>query len=660
MKGLLWKELRENRVLAILATLILIVLFFRSGLAAINSAKLVSMEKGGSIQMLQPLIAEDFLTPLAVICGLFGTILGWMQMFTERHRDLHAYLLHRPLTPSAIFRSKVMAGLLLYTTAMGLPLGLFILWTSLPGSVAAPFELPMILPALAYLMCGIVCYFTAMLVCVRNAKWQGSRIWPTGITVFVFLASATLPHAWLVGIVIAIAITMMASAAGGSFSTSGTFEGQSGLAKASLTTSLTMGVTIISLFILAVIHNSLIASDNRTTVRYEIGRDGSVYKISVKNRRQEVTDLEGKPLLDGNGQRITSLRYPYAQAPSTSLTVNQEDEFKSHKRPFQNSNTYFRFWKGTDGVIWYDWLKYGRLVGFDSGTRKIVGSIGPDGYVNALTGKAQFSAANDYPWYPRTAFYDRTKAYLINEREKTVKSLLQTTGTNLILDARVLLTGEGPRYTAVATSSSIHLFMPDGQQLWEVPFAKKTDEYPTIQVYMLDSAGKYVVTAKPSQKLNHSQDGKMPVFYYLVSKNSGIEKTMMLPADFYDNEPMTLLRKMTLSFAPIPLLLIEESTRTLLPVAFAYSIIAAMAGMVLIWRYRLSFKTNLVWVFFLLVTGLPGLVAFVFARDWPQLVACPNCHKPRNTELQNCPCCHSPFPAPERNGMEIFETVTAE
>ncbi|HEY1172757.1 MAG TPA: ABC transporter permease [Verrucomicrobiae bacterium] len=660
MKALIWKEFREQRVLTVFAALVMVVMLIRAGWISVSSALSESMGKGGVIQMLQPLMAEDFHLSVAVICGLFATILGWMQMFNERHRDLHAYLLHRPLSPQTIFRAKVTTGMALYFLAMGLPLLVFILWVSFSGRVAAPFEWSMVLPSLAYFLSGTVCYFIAMLVCVRRAKWQGSRIWPMGVGILLYASCAVLPLFWMVGLVIAISIGLTALAAAGAFAANGEYESQSPLEKAALTGSLTVGATIICLFFGVVIHNTFENRNDRSSFRYQIGRDGTVYKISMRGNVQEVTDLEGKPLIDANGQKITFLRHPYGLATYGSLSLYRDDDFKNRKPAFQSSFTYYRYWKSGEGIIWYDWLRYGRLVGFDGKTGKIVGSIGPEGFAEGLAGKSRFAVPDDNYWYPRSTLVDEQTAYAIDEREMTAKPLLRVSDTNQILEARVIQTGEGPRYTAVATRSSLHFFTPDGKQLWQIPLTKDPREYSQIGVHLLDVAGKFAVTVKPSYKLNEERGGKMPTYYFLVASGGTIEKQMEVPADFYGKESVSLLEKITMGSMPLCMHLLVESDHPFVAAALVYSTVAMIIGIILGRRHRMSLKAQSAWAVFHFVTGVGGLLAFIFTRNWPLLVKCPSCQKLRQVEHTHCEHCQAPFPAPERNGVEIFETATAE
>jgi hypothetical protein len=101
-------------------------------------------------------------------------------------------------------------------------------------------------------------------------------------------------------------------------------------------------------------------------------------------------------------------------------------------------------------------------------------------------------------------------------------------------------------------------------------------------------------------------------------------------------------------------------TATVLPFAFAYGGICMIIGLILNQRYATSKASRIGWAVFHLLMGLPGLWAYVCVRDWPTREKCSACGKPRNVEHEHCEHCHAPFPAPEKNGVEIFDTVTME
>jgi hypothetical protein len=72
-------------------------------------------------------------------------------------------------------------------------------------------------------------------------------------------------------------------------------------------------------------------------------------------------------------------------------------------------------------------------------------------------------------------------------------------------------------------------------------------------------------------------------------------------------------------------------------------------------RYHFSFVAQVSWVGFIVLTGIPGLLAFLSVQEWPARESCPQCHKPRLVDREHCEHCGAEFPPPEKTGTEIFE-----
>ena len=156
MKTIFQKDLRENLKLALIGLLIfslLLIQAYQSSITALTNL----LKTNGSIttSTLQPLLSQTLLTEVAFFCAIFAAGLGWLQTRNEAHRDLWAFLIHRPVSRAEIFHGKAAAGLCLYALGAGLPLLVLILVVQTPGHVAAPFEWAMTLMPLAILLSGV-------------------------------------------------------------------------------------------------------------------------------------------------------------------------------------------------------------------------------------------------------------------------------------------------------------------------------------------------------------------------------------------------------------------------------------------------------------------------------------------------------------------------
>jgi hypothetical protein len=88
-------------------------------------------------------------------------------------------------------------------------------------------------------------------------------------------------------------------------------------------------------------------------------------------------------------------------------------------------------------------------------------------------------------------------------------------------------------------------------------------------------------------------------------------------------------------------------------------LVVALLAAALAWyccrRHRRYYQpASGVWLVFVLLTGLPGLVAYLFHRRWPVLEKCPTCGHDVPRDRETCAKCGTTFPAPEPKGCEVF------
>jgi hypothetical protein len=141
MKTLIWKEWKENATVATIALVGAVVLLVGLGITYMSAVRALAtgVLRGDFVQ---PLVSEIFLLPATWFCALFGGVLGWLQIQHERHRDLWAFLVHRPMTRTQIVLAKSLAGIALYVAGTCLPLLLFVFGCA--SCLVAPFEWAMI------------------------------------------------------------------------------------------------------------------------------------------------------------------------------------------------------------------------------------------------------------------------------------------------------------------------------------------------------------------------------------------------------------------------------------------------------------------------------------------------------------------------------------
>jgi hypothetical protein len=669
MKALIWKELREQRVLAVLGFIVFTGLVWATLKIAGSAAEQPLWDNGNPIDRIQPLVADGFRINLCLLCAAFAGILGWMQIYQERHRDLWAFMIHRPVPQTALFSAKAVAGMILYFTVAGLPLLGLVLWVQVPGQIAAPFELSMALPSLAIFLAGIVAYFTGMLIALRRARWFGSQALPAGIAALAFIASIAAPSfgAALWGILIAGVIVIIATH--GTFQAHGEYASQSAVAKVSLATSITAGTFIICLFGAGIIAIKIREHEPQDYAYYSVGVDGTVYKTTYRSgERTKTFTLDGKHMVDPKTkENLRPNELPNLLAATSGLMVSNTRTRQPNNRLYAEAQNYFTHWKSESGVIWYYWKKSGRVVGYDARSRRLIGSFGPDGFATDAIGKDRFlPPLNLGNGFVPTAMRTERNAFLLDLKNQKVQSLLPEGADNKVVDAIIFqASNESPKYVAVSTETAISLFTGDGKPLWNLPYDFDRPDYNQVHVAVLNGPEFFSVSPKPSTSALLKTEGKIPTLFMQVSSEKGVIKKETLPS-IYRGDPNELpLSDKLLIAVGSPLLLLGLSllfplTAPVLPFAFAYGGICMIIGLILNQRYATSKTSRIGWAVFHLLMGLPGLWAYVCARDWPTREKCSACGKPRNVEHAHCEHCHAPFPAPEKNGVEIFEPVTAE
>jgi hypothetical protein len=61
-----------------------------------------------------------------------------------------------------------------------------------------------------------------------------------------------------------------------------------------------------------------------------------------------------------------------------------------------------------------------------------------------------------------------------------------------------------------------------------------------------------------------------------------------------------------------------------------------------------------VWLVFVFLMGVPGLVAYLTYRSWAARLACPSCGEPAPRDRPTCLACGNHFPDPATKGIEVF------
>lgn len=660
MSPLILKELRENFKAA------LIGLALYAFLLAEIYRSCTSGGRSWSDNGAQPLLADLNFNGFA--CAIFGALLGWLQIHNERHRDLWAFLVHRPLSRTKIFAAKAAAGLSLYTVGAGLPLLGFIVMTRIPGHIAAPFEWAMVLPLLAFFLTGMLFYFAGLLTGLRQARWYASRGLGLGAACVVCLAMANAPEFSRALVIILVAGALLATAAWGSFLSHGYYAGQPAAGQRALTASLMLGCLIV-VGLAMILIESMLPHETYTWSRQQITKDGGIYQeTQTAGQPIEITD-HGAPLVDAaTGRPITAAEFNRRIAPESSLRTHFPDPAELHYQPYgryQQSSRYFVLCRQTPDTLWY-WARNGRLLSYDIASRRFTGSLGPDGFVpGKTTGADRFSRPHG-PF--ENGYFDRAQTlmtdhavYLPDLEHRTVRPFFTATNNDLIGGAVDISTRDsGWEYTLVVTKQFIQLLTPDGKWVWQIPYTPGYPAYDSIAVSFLEPSNRFAVCINPVYR----QTNQLPSQVFWVAAGQGVFKQQAVPSYSQSTTPSWQERLAGLGMPPafLPVVgwlygwwswsdLLWQQLRLII---LAGALICAAAGWWLGRRYHFTVATQLKWAVYHLLTGLPGLLGFLCVQEWPASEPCTACKKLRLVDREQCEHCGAEFAPPPRNGIEVF------
>jgi hypothetical protein len=660
MKALVFKEIRENLKLAALGMGIYTLVLLQQYHGYVMSPR----------DMTQPLVNREFLMFTAWFCALFGAVLGWLQIHNERRPDLWAFLMHRPMTRTSIFLAKAIAGLGLYAVAAGLPLLGFIVWARLPGHVGAPFEPIMLRPAATFYLAGTVGYFAGMLTGLRQARWYASRALGLGVVIVVIPLMLLRPEFWQGLAILLLGAAILITAAWGGFQNHGHYHGQPALGKAALTGALTLG-SLVVVGVAAVFLTKFLPRPEATGPEhsYSMTQTGAVFKVTVgAGRPPEIVDLEGKPLLDAKtGHMIELAEFNRHAPPAISLDVKQGDANR-YRSWMERDCSLFSGWRATPDTVWYFWDRYGRLAGYDSASRRFIGSLGPNGFARDIAGQGDLFRKPEGGGQSRTLLTDTT-VFLVDVEQRTVKTLLTTTKDDPILGVKLMIFNDYDReYTAlVVTKRFIQLLTADVKPMWKIPYEPAYPDYTGIKVQLLEPLGQWAVWITPDQRGREHPNSKLPSRVTWLTRNQGIVRSIDLPAlpepgyksRAEDNlfgcvmppgliAALNWLRQGPWSAEMLPLFLRSFGTAVVLCLPIGW------------WlgrRYSLPLRAQVGWAVFLLLCGVPGLLAFLSVQEWPAREACPNCKRLRLVDRAQCEHCGADFAPPEKTGTEVFEPL---
>ncbi len=671
MKALIEKDLRENLKVALIG---LVIFSLLAALAyQIGSAALAGLLAGRAAQInaLQPLLSPNLLAEAAFLCPIFGGALGWLQSRNEAHRDLWAFLIHRPVTRTEIFLGKTIAGLCLYVLGAGVPFAILVAVARIPGRVAAPFEWAMVLPLLAFFLTGVAWYFAGFLTGLRQARWYASRGFGLGLAIIASMG-VSLVESWQWLILIAVAAVILATTVWGAYQSGGYYRGQPGTGRLALIVAMTAGCGVILFLGVALLFNMVINPLMPPSLEYsyyQMTRDGVICKVTVNhdNEAAAIVDLEGHPLLDPKtGQKMTLSDHPPLWAYSGAV-LSRFSHWNQNRNAVQDAGRFFSLLNITDKKLWY-LDRHGKLIAYDGRTRKIAGLLEPRVSDGALTSDSFLAQPGSFgynynPYNVSWQWLATAKAvYRVDFKAGTSEPIFTLPNDDEIggyADVAGGYDATRTRNAIVTTRQTVYLLDAEGRTILAAPYQPGYAEYPQVQVVFLQpangSTAKFAVWFWPDVEMNRKANGKMPIHVVWLGPGQAVAKTADLPGlpvPEFTSWPQRLAQ--ALLPPPAHLMLDRDISSPWNVLGFALALMSALLSWALARRHDSSPMAMAGWTLFVFLLGIAGLLTLLCVQEWPAREACPHCKKLRAVDRELCPHCQSPFPPPEKNGTEIF------
>jgi hypothetical protein len=355
---------------------------------------------------------------------IVGWVLGLLQVLQDNRIGRWGFLTHRPISRTRIFFAKVLAGVVLYLAATMVPLAAAIGWVARPGHLAAPFDWHMVLPRSADLFGGLMWYAVGLLIASRRARWIGSRLMPIGLALIVASLAWVLPlNLFQALLILTGGIALLLPAACSTFTTAGIFERQSAIPRLLQTFTVSIGIMLslalvvgIMLWIVGMFHPDAVSRSEN----YQIDENGRVLRMTWgPTEPLQAFDLQGHMVSDARRWSSRQLSVAFLSLKGFP-TENSPWDLRRQYGGLQGPDAYVHSLGVTSSTAWFYVAQRKTIEGFDRFSRRLVDSIGPNGFAPASGTSQPFPE----PLYPQAGFViaGRTAVYQLNSGERKVRT----------------------------------------------------------------------------------------------------------------------------------------------------------------------------------------------------------------------------------------------
>jgi hypothetical protein len=683
MKALIWKECHENLKWAMLPVLLL----------------------GGLMALQGPPALMRYNTSLflSLIAAVSAGALGFLQVVFESRGDQRAMLLHRPISRFRIFLSKAVAGVGLYLLALGIPLTGAVLWSAAPGHMDKPFHPAMALPWVADVLAGVVYYFAGMLTAQREARWYGSRGLPFAAALLCSFLVWALPEFWQALLAIGLSAALVATAAWGSFRTGGAYAPQPRLARVCLVVTLLAG-----LLVAGIVGKLAVGAwfDTNERSYYTLDRQGRLLIVHQQpGQDTRVSDLEGRTPRQLAGKQIDPNVLREIEAPLSPVAFPKFDSYRHPARfmiRYQHESI-------PPGERWYYVPPEGILVGYDLQTKRLIGRVGPDGFVGP--GERPRERFQGRPFYPDDVF-DAGSCFFLDGpdavytvdlgRRRIWKVFTPTEGQTVqwVLPWRDV---SGKRTLAfICTDRSVQVVDEAGRTVFAAPLLDDVHQPGPLRIARLENPRRFAI-------------------WYEPVLDQGVEAGKTLPGELVEYDPAgrevarrpvpprPLARPADaqalfgLAMSPAEAAALSAGTRDIISLGGSYreqkvrplvvmlvmvsnyfipgagwhsgadrgqvlafeglilvsALLCALLCFLLARSHAFSWARCVGWTLGGLLFGPAGLLLLLAVEEWPARIACPGCGKRRVVSRDTCEHCGARHAVPAADGTEVFEQSAA-
>jgi hypothetical protein len=695
LRAIVWKELHER----LKVTFVCLVIVVAGQFISLGFQRMMSLAGAGTVG------SPFTFTFFTLTSALSGLLIGRAQIVHENRGDRWGFLAHRPVRRSTLFFGKALAGVLLYCVATGVPLAFITAWMAAPGHRPLPWDPSMALPGVADMLCGLVYYFAAMLVGMREARWYGSRFLSLGAAIACSGAVLYVSHFWQALAIAAIGVAVVGMAAVATLIGGGRYEPLSRPGRMALGLTVVPGLTLAGTLVIGIISLTMFsrgaARDGIRSTGYAIAGDGSIVQrvqvqrlFSASQQVVAVKDLQGHAIERyQDSVARAKLTAGVISTPAVSLHPEAPTTLESFGSGYRGTHDLFVQLTSSppapSEVSWYFVRRVGLIAAYENRSARLLGWMGPDGF---SMGDSLPSHRFEGPLRPSTeVFYAQpvlafpSAVYRVDLRQRVIRKVFAPTPGDTVLgavtsgDSTLAMSVYGPRakFDVIATIRSVYVQAADGTAELSEVRDSVTAAYGTVTVsraLLASGTPTFFWYSASDRPFIHGEPGTAAGHITEFGEGNRIVAQVPIPRDTVPTATDKVSAEDVLSASAIPVTwrvarkvyLRLSGRRTVSPriwqrsevvdwiVSSIASLIGAALAFLLAQLFAFERNRRLLWTALGFALGPLGVLLMLSLIDWPIREICPACARKRVVTRVRCERCDAPFLPPALDGTEIF------